>query len=70
MLAYSDAVDTDINFCLYDGHIVACNLWWNIVASISARCRMDVTLHRYSPNTVVDADHDVEESEIAMPTGT
>jgi len=65
MLVFGDALDTDINFCLYGGHIVARNLRWNIVAGISARCRMDVTLYRYPPNTAVDADYDAEESEIA-----
>jgi len=70
MLAYSDAVDTDNNFCLHGGHAVACNLRWNTPAGISARCRMDVTLHRYPPNTVMDADYDAEESEIAVHAGT
>lgn len=69
MLVYSDAVNTNNNFHLYHGHLVTFDLWWNTVAGIRARYRMDNTLHRCSSNTAVDVDHDAEESGTAVHTG-
>jgi hypothetical protein len=69
MLVYSDTINTNDNFHLYRGHLVTFDLWWNIVAEIRARYRMDNTLHRCSSNTAVDVDRDIEESGTAIPTG-
>lgn len=69
MLVYSDAVDTNNDFHLYCGHLVAFDLWWNIIAGIRARHRMDDTLCWCPSDTAVDADRSVEELEIVVWTG-
>lgn len=70
MLVYSDAVYIDNNFYLYSSHSVASNLRWKTIAGVRTRCWMDITLYRCPTDTVVDADCDAEESEIAVHAGT
>lgn len=66
MLVYSDAVVINNDLHLYGGQSVAFDLRWDIIAVVRARCRMDDTLHRCSPNTVVDVHCDAKESRTAV----
>jgi len=69
MLVYNDAVDTDNNFHLYCGHLVAFDLRWNIVPWICACHWFDDTLHWCPSNTAVDANRNVEKSQTVVQTG-